>query len=173
MECHKTRQLRAAKANLRHGGTRPRWPRHIQNGRLRAVTLFTEEAVRQTRAQTFSQEVLDDCQSASSFASNTIPKVISAISQVTGIELIASWKYNIAHTKISVSDDTETVQFTVSPQYGGEDTVQDEELPAFGWHYDSVPFVCITMLSDCTDMVGSETAIRTGNGADMKGRARP
>lgn len=45
------------------------------------------------------------------------------------------------------------------------------ELPALRWHYDSVPFVCVTMLSDCTKMVGGDTAIRTGNGAVMKVRA--
>lgn len=32
------------------------------------------------------------------------------------------------------------------------------------WHTDSYPFFCVTMLSDCTDMIGGETALRNGNG---------
>lgn len=42
--------------------------------------------------------------------------------------------------------------------------------PIVGWHTDSYPFVCVTMLSDCTDMVGGETALRTGDGTIMKVR---
>ena len=38
------------------------------------------------------------------------------------------------------------------------------------WHYDSVPFVCVVMLSDCTDMVGGETALRMPSGVTMKVR---
>ena len=45
---------------------------------------------------------------------------------------------------------------------------KEEETTAFGWHFDSVPFVCVTMLSDCKGMVGGETAIKTGRGTQMK-----
>ena len=40
--------------------------------------------------------------------------------------------------------------------------------PAFAWHYDSFPFVCVTMLSDCAGMVGGETAIRMPSGEVKK-----
>lgn len=46
----------------------------------------------------------------------------------------------------------------------------DDEVSAFAWHYDSYPFVCVTMLSDCTGMIGGETALKTGNGEIMKVR---
>jgi hypothetical protein len=49
--------------------------------------------------------------------------------------------------------------------------VKDEdEVSAFAWHYDSYPFVCVTMLSDCADMIGGETALKTGSGEIMKVR---
>lgn len=31
-----------------------------------------------------------------------------------------------------------------------------EKTSSVAWHYDSFPFVCVTMASDCTDMVGGE-----------------
>lgn len=42
--------------------------------------------------------------------------------------------------------------------------------PIVDWHTDSYPFVCVTMLSDCREMIGGETAIRKGNGEVMKVR---
>jgi hypothetical protein len=44
------------------------------------------------------------------------------------------------------------------------------ETAAFAWHYDSFPFVCVTMPSDCTGMVGEETALKTATGEIMKVR---
>lgn len=46
----------------------------------------------------------------------------------------------------------------------------DDGTSAVAWHYDSFPFVCVTMLSDCTGMVGGETALRMPNGNIMKVR---
>lgn len=45
-----------------------------------------------------------------------------------------------------------------------------EEQPAFAWHFDSYAFVCVTMLSDCTGMVGGETMIRCEDGTTKKVR---
>lgn len=42
--------------------------------------------------------------------------------------------------------------------------------PIVDWHTDSYPFVCVTMLSDCREMIGGETAIRKGDGEVMKVR---
>jgi len=42
--------------------------------------------------------------------------------------------------------------------------------PVVGWHRDSYPFVCVTMLSDCTNMVGGETALKMANGEVMRVR---
>ncbi len=46
----------------------------------------------------------------------------------------------------------------------------EDENPIVAWHTDSYPFVCVTMLSDCTNMHGGETALRTGDGGIMKVR---
>ena len=45
-----------------------------------------------------------------------------------------------------------------------------DELSSVAWHFDSFPFVCVTMLSDCAGMVGGETALRTATGEIMKVR---
>lgn len=69
--------------------------------------------------------------------------------------------YEIANINISVNKGPTKVQ---------GDEVTDDDLPAFAWHYDSFPFVCVVMLSDCTDMVGGETALRTPSGESLKVR---
>lgn len=87
------------------------------------------------------------------------PEVLAKISEVAGIELIPSMNYEIAAINISVNDQTTTVM-----------KAEDDDLPAFAWHRDSYPFVCVTMLSDCTGMVGGETALKTASGEIMKVR---
>lgn len=46
----------------------------------------------------------------------------------------------------------------------------EDDTPIVDWHTDSYPFVCVLMLSDCKDMIGGETALRTGNGEVVKVR---
>ena len=46
----------------------------------------------------------------------------------------------------------------------------EDDAPIVDWHTDSYPFVCVTMLSDCTNMIGGETALRTGSGDILKVR---
>lgn len=46
----------------------------------------------------------------------------------------------------------------------------EDDKPIVDWHTDSYPFVCVTMLSDCTNMVGGETALLRGDGEIMKVR---
>lgn len=91
------------------------------------------------------------------------PEVLEKISAVAGIDLVPSVDFEIANINISIRDENSKVQQSV-------DLVSDQELPAVAWHYDSFPFVCVTMLSDCTDMVGGETALRTPSGDIMKVR---
>ncbi|RAK81574.1 uncharacterized protein BO72DRAFT_368766 [Aspergillus fijiensis CBS 313.89] len=139
--------------------------------------LFTEEAIRQMRAEIFSQSVLDDCQYTSDFVKNTIrgmgparapficdawksPEVLSRISEVAGIDLVPAMDYEIAAINISINNQTVA---STSP-------ATDDALPAFAWHRDSYPFVCVTMLSDCTGMTGGETALKTASGEIMKVR---
>ncbi|TKA43056.1 hypothetical protein B0A54_06004 [Friedmanniomyces endolithicus] len=44
----------------------------------------------------------------------------------------------------------------------------EDDKPVVGWHRDSYPFVCVTMLSDCTNMVGGESALKMANGEVMR-----
>ncbi|KAE8420879.1 hypothetical protein BDV36DRAFT_292813 [Aspergillus pseudocaelatus] len=59
--------------------------------------------------------------------------------------------YGIARINISVKLDSST-----DPK-----TQEKPEMSAFAWHYDSFPFVFVTLLSDCSEIVGGETAITT------------
>jgi hypothetical protein len=154
--------------------------------------LFTDEAVHQMRAEAFTPEVLDNCQVSSSFATHMIraygpksvvpdptkysatvltvsryatfawqawhnPKVQEIVSQVAGIDLVPTLPCDVGHINVSFG-------LPAKPSPSGEDT------SAFGWHVDSTPFVVVTMLSDCTGMIGGETAIRTGSGEIVKVR---
>ena len=53
---------------------------------------------------------------------------------------------------------------------GLPDQVAEDDSPIVDWHHDSYPFVCVTMLSDCTGMVGGETALKTARGNILKVR---
>ncbi|PWY87953.1 hypothetical protein BO94DRAFT_59491 [Aspergillus sclerotioniger CBS 115572] len=134
--------------------------------------LFTPEAIKQIRAEVFSEPVLKDCQYSSSFAKNMIrgmgrerapftcdawssPELLVMVSQVAGLDLVPMFDYEIANINSSVNDEN-------------KDGHSDGETSAFAWHYDSFAFVCVTMLSDCTDMIGGETAIRTPSGEVKK-----
>ncbi|CAG9945779.1 unnamed protein product [Clonostachys rosea f. rosea IK726] len=135
--------------------------------------LFSQEAVQQCRAEIFSEPVLDKYQFSSTFTKNMIrgisaedapfvhalwksPQVANAVSKVAGIELVPAFDYEIAHVNVLVNKDGE-----------GE---KAEDNVGFSWHYDSFPFVCVTMLSDCAGMTGGETALRTGDGEVRKVR---
>ncbi|RAH69890.1 uncharacterized protein BO66DRAFT_452487 [Aspergillus aculeatinus CBS 121060] len=145
--------------------------------------LFTPEAVQQIRAEIFSEPVLRDCQYASSFATNMIrgygpqrapfifnawhsPELLATISRVAGIELVPAMDIDVGHVNVSVND--AVVESKKSSTADSDD--DDDSVPAFAWHHDSYPFVCVTMLSDCEGMVGGETAVKTANGEVLKFR---
>ncbi|KAF9872455.1 hypothetical protein CkaCkLH20_09952 [Colletotrichum karsti] len=142
--------------------------------------LFTEEAIKQMRAESFSEACLKDCRYQSSFIKNMIrgmghdrapfiydawksPEVLSKISEIAGVELIPAIDIDIGNVNVSINDHNEnSVQ-----NWRASD---DDKLSAVAWHYDSYPFVVVTMLSDCTDMVGGETALRLPDGTIKKVR---
>lgn len=74
-----------------------------------------------------------------------------------------SFDYEIAQINISVNDGT-----VPKPEKLKDDPLADGSSVA--WHYDSYPFVCVVMLSDCTDMVGGETALKMPSGKTMNVR---
>ncbi|KAK7222604.1 hypothetical protein V2G26_010607 [Clonostachys chloroleuca] len=134
-------------------------------------SLFSPAAIKQMRAEIFSPSVLSNCQYASSFATNMIrcygpklgpfifdawnsPEVLAHISKIAGVELVPALDFETGHVNVWINK--------------GEEATPGKS--AFSWHYDSYPFVCVTMLSDCTGMTGGETAMRTGNGDIMKVR---
>lgn len=70
--------------------------------------------------------------------------------------------YDVGNTNISIANqDKENAVAKKFPE---------DDVSAVAWHYDSVPFVCVLMLADCTGMVGGETAVRTATGDVMKVR---
>lgn len=85
----------------------------------------------------------------------------------------------IAHVNFSVKSEKETKEelAIINKQkrfYADDEGIAgcpwEDDKPVVGWHTDSYPFVCVLMLSDCTNMVGGETALRTGRGDVMKVR---
>lgn len=91
------------------------------------------------------------------------PEVLSRISEVAGMELVPVMDTEIAAINIAINNQNPSVAQI-------NDSSKENDLPAFAWHYDSYPFVCVTMLSDCTHMTGGETALKTGTGEIMKVR---
>ncbi|KAK3311865.1 hypothetical protein B0H66DRAFT_629677 [Apodospora peruviana] len=135
--------------------------------------LFTQEAVMRMRSEVLDERVLANCMFSSNlaptgqlrgYAAKYAPFVYDAwkdhetlriISQVAGIDLTVQFDYEIGHINLSSLKD--------------KDDQNDEtnDKPIVGWHRDSYPFVCVTMLSDCTGMVGGETALRTGREGEI------
>ncbi|KAI9899855.1 hypothetical protein N3K66_004117 [Trichothecium roseum] len=146
--------------------------------------LFSEEAVRQIRAEVFSEECLRDRQFCSTFNKNMVrgmgpalapftydawhsPELVKAVSQVAGVDLVPSMDFEVANINIAVNNQSAPA---TAPTPEGKDAPLGDGLSSVAWHYDSFPFVCVVMLSDCTDMVGGETALRTPSGEIMKVR---
>ncbi|KAI1827961.1 hypothetical protein F4861DRAFT_235464 [Xylaria intraflava] len=156
--------------------------------------LFTEEAIMRMRQEVLSPEVFQNCQYSSNLAHCYLrgfvnkyapfvydvwksPETLAIVSKIAGIELVPGMDLEIAHINISVKSEEEKREelraFAERAKYeasGGNVGGIGEDKPIVGWHTDSYPFVCVTMLSDCTDMIGGETALRTGNGDIMKVR---
>ena len=107
------------------------------------------------------------------------PKTLEIISKIAGVELIPNMNYEIGHVNLSVKSVKEASDELAAVERERRCHADDEGIagcpweddkPIVGWHNDSYPFVCVTMLSDCTNMVGGETALRTANGDVMKVR---
>lgn len=85
------------------------------------------------------------------------PETLAIMSKIAGVELVPVMDYEIGHINLSIPGD--------KTDYGN-----DEDGAIVGWHRDSYPFVCVLMMSDTTDMIGGETALRTGTGEIKKVR---
>lgn len=143
-------------------------------------SLFSEEAVRIMRGEIFTNEVWDNCHFSSPFAECqlrghcpdyapfmtaawTHPKTLEIISKLAGIDLVPVFDYELGNINVSVNN-----KASGEKMMSADNAAND--LPVTKWHYDSYPFVCVAMLSDTTNMVGGETAVKTPNGEVLKVR---
>ncbi|KAI8635446.1 hypothetical protein F5Y19DRAFT_11746 [Xylariaceae sp. FL1651] len=158
-------------------------------------TLFTEEAVRRMRQEVLSPEVMKNCRYSSNLAQCQLrgfankyapfvydvwksPETLAIVSKIAGIDLVPEMDFEIAHINISVKSEKEKQEeleaVAEKANYEADEGIAgcpwEDDKPIVDWHTDSYPFVCVTMLSDCTEMIGGETALRTGTGDIMKVR---
>ena len=105
-------------------------------------------------------------------------ETLAIISQIAGVDLVTEMDFEIGHVNISVKSKNQKSEEllaviekkAVEADEGIAGCPWEDDKPIVDWHTDSYPFVCVTMLSDCTNMVGGETALRTGNGEILKVR---
>lgn len=146
--------------------------------------LFTPQAVENMRQEIFKPDVMDNYKYTSNLAPAQLrgyaneqapfiyqawknPEVLAIISRIAGVELVPCTDFEIGH--INLSSTTPMDNDDQSATTLDKLAVQDDK-PIVDWHTDSYPFVCVTMLSDCTSMIGGETALRTGDGTIRKVR---
>ena len=86
------------------------------------------------------------------------PQTLSIISKIAGTDLVPVMDFEIAHINLSWSAKTKATE------------AEQEEAASVQWHRDSYPFVCVVMLSDSSNMLGGETAVKTGTGEVLKVR---
>ena len=86
--------------------------------------------------------------------------------------------FEIGHINISVKSERqkqeELAAFAEKTEFDQDEGIAgcpwEDDKPIVDWHTDSYPFVCVTMLSDCSNMIGGETALKTGTGDILKVR---
>jgi hypothetical protein len=106
------------------------------------------------------------------------PETLAIISKIAGVELVPQMDFEIANINVSMlNKQQELDSFAALAEKKSRDADEgvsgcpwEDDQPIVDWHTDSYPFVCVTMLSDCTNMIGGETALRLGNGEIMKVR---
>ena len=104
------------------------------------------------------------------------PETLAIISKIAGVELVTEMDFEIANINISVKSEKQKAEeleaFLDRKQTEDDEGIAgcpwEDDKPIVDWHTDSYPFVCVTMLSDCTNMIGGETALRTGDGEIVK-----
>ena len=106
------------------------------------------------------------------------PETLAIISKIAGVDLVTAMDFEIGHINISVKSKQQKSEEhfavvkrkTAETEEGNAECSREDDKPIVDWHTDSYPFVCVTMLSDCTSMIGGETALKTGNGKILKVR---
>ena len=106
------------------------------------------------------------------------PETLAIVSKIAGIDLVTEMDFEIGHINISVKSEKQREEelrayaekASTEADEGIAGCPWEDDKPIVDWHTDSYPFVCVTMLSDCTNMIGGETALRTGTGDILKVR---
>ncbi|PVI00285.1 hypothetical protein DM02DRAFT_527362 [Periconia macrospinosa] len=161
-----------------------------------AFQLFTPEAIRIMREEIDKPEVRETCKFSSNIAAAQLrgyakkyapftyeawnhAETLKMISDIAGIELVPVMDYEIGHINLSTNaktaDEGQVNGAEGSRSNGGNagmgsSRTDDEDKPIVGWHTDSYPIVCVLMMSDCTGMVGGETAVQSVDGGITKVR---
>lgn len=149
-------------------------------------SLFSQEAIRIMRSEISKPEVTQNYTFSSNIAAAQLrgyvrdhapftraawnhPSTIAIVSKLAGIDLVPWSEYEIAHINLCVkSEEQAASELTAINQ--PTQASSDDDKPIVGWHTDSYPFVCVLMMSDCTNMVGGETALRTASGEVLRVR---
>jgi hypothetical protein len=107
-------------------------------------------------------------------------ETIAIVSRLAGIDLIPWSDYEIAHVNLSAVKTEEEARAELTSFRARKSSIHSDEgidvssthddKPVVGWHTDSYPFVCVLMMSDCTNMIGGETALRTAAGEVIRVR---
>ncbi|EEP79939.1 conserved hypothetical protein [Uncinocarpus reesii 1704] len=149
--------------------------------------LFSAEAVKQMRKEVLSENVWSHYKFSSNIAQCQLrgfaaefapfvydawksPKTLDIISKIAGIDLVPVMDWEIGHINISIQSEEQKNKGLVDAAKKAQDGDEEEQMPIVDWHTDSYPFVCVLMLSDCTSMIGGETALRKGDRSILKVR---
>lgn len=149
--------------------------------------LFSPEAIQKFRDEVLNPEVTKNCLYESNLAPAQIrgyaakyapftmgawrnPETLSVVSKIAGVDLTPAIDLEVSHVNLSVKSSQDAQAELDNFEKKRKDSSFEDDKPIVGWHTDSYPFVCVTMLSDCTNMVGGETALRTGTGDVMRVR---
>ncbi|EMC91152.1 hypothetical protein BAUCODRAFT_316286 [Baudoinia panamericana UAMH 10762] len=158
--------------------------------------MFSAECIEKFRDEVLSDDVMKNCSHKSNLSACQLrgyapkyapfifdawhhPETLAIVSKIAGVDLIPALNYEIGHVNISVKSEKEASDERAIVQRERDSHAADEGIagcpweddkPIVGWHNDSYPFVCVVMLSDCTNMIGGETALRTADGSVIKVR---
>ncbi|CAH0051643.1 unnamed protein product [Clonostachys solani] len=157
--------------------------------------LFSDEAIDEMRRELFTnRKIWTDHRFSSKYAECQLrgyardhapfiynawksPETLRIISNLTGMDVVPVFDYDIAHINVSGPSvpalsplPADRVDKPAKETKTEKPRTEDENDAIVSWHNDSYAFVCVTMLSDCTGMVGGETALRTADGNVIKVR---
>ncbi|KAK6423310.1 hypothetical protein LTR81_003963 [Elasticomyces elasticus] len=139
--------------------------------------LFTPECIQKFRDEVLSEEVLEKCSYKSNLAAMQLrgyapkyapfthaawhdPATLAIVSKIAGVDLIPNMDFEIGHINVSVKSEKQALAEREAVESSTDGS----------WHRDSYPFVCVTMLSDCTNMIGGETALKKADGGVLRVR---